>query len=170
MEISKGPELQAGPPAMPLPQTADSVVNPADDGIAAREVMYRVQEELGQLLRRRSDLNRRIATVKKTVDGLASMFGASALREDWKEFLIQSKPNRKRGFTMVCRAILMEANAPITTHELCDRMRQRDPTLIERHKDPVASATTVLNRLVKYGEAVRVVMVNAKNSWQWAPK
>jgi hypothetical protein len=170
MEISSGAVLHAGPPAMLLQQTEDGVVNSVDDGIAARAVIRQVQEELRQLLRQRSDLKRRIATVKKTVAGLACLFGESTLREDLKEFLDRGKASHKKGFTNICRAILIEAKTPITIRELCDRMRERDPALIERHKDPIASATTVLNRLVKYGEAHRVTLVGNKNSWQWASK
>jgi hypothetical protein len=36
-----------------------------------------------------------------------------------------------------------------------------------RHKDPLASVTTVLNRLVEYGEARSVVGQNGKRAWEW---
>jgi hypothetical protein len=36
-----------------------------------------------------------------------------------------------------------------------------------RHKDPLASVTTVLNRLVEYGEARTVVRENGRRAWQW---
>jgi hypothetical protein len=39
--------------------------------------------------------------------------------------------------------------------------------VIERHKDPLASVTTVLNRLVEYGEARAVVGVNGRRAWEW---
>jgi hypothetical protein len=36
-----------------------------------------------------------------------------------------------------------------------------------RHKDPLASVTTVLNRLVEYGEAKAVVRENGRRAWEW---
>jgi hypothetical protein len=36
-----------------------------------------------------------------------------------------------------------------------------------RHKDPLASVTTVLNRLVEYGEALSLVRDNGRRAWQW---
>jgi hypothetical protein len=41
------------------------------------------------------------------------------------------------------------------------------PLLMARHKDPMASVTTVLNRLVAYGEAKAVVLENGRRAWQW---
>jgi hypothetical protein len=40
------------------------------------------------------------------------------------------------------------------------------PALLARHKDPMASVTTVLNRLVEYGEA-QPVLANGRRAWQW---
>jgi hypothetical protein len=39
--------------------------------------------------------------------------------------------------------------------------------MLTRHKDPVASVTTVLNRLVDYGEAQAVVLSNGRRAWCW---
>jgi hypothetical protein len=36
-----------------------------------------------------------------------------------------------------------------------------------RHKDPLASVTTVLNRLVEYGEARAVVNEHGRRAWEW---
>jgi hypothetical protein len=41
------------------------------------------------------------------------------------------------------------------------------PPLLLRHKDPLASVTTVLNRLVEYGEARAVVRENGRRAWEW---
>jgi len=38
--------------------------------------------------------------------------------------------------------------------------------LLARHKDPMASVTTVLNRLVDYGEA-QAVVANGRRAWRW---
>ncbi len=39
---------------------------------------------------------------------------------------------------------------------------------MQRHKDPLASVTTVLNRLAEYGEAQSVVRENGRRAWVWA--
>jgi len=39
--------------------------------------------------------------------------------------------------------------------------------MLERHKDPMASVTTVLNRLVAYGEARAVSLDNGRRAWVW---
>jgi hypothetical protein len=39
--------------------------------------------------------------------------------------------------------------------------------MLARHKDPMASVTTVLNRLVDYGEAQPVVLSSGRRAWQW---
>jgi len=39
--------------------------------------------------------------------------------------------------------------------------------MLARHKDPMASVTTVLNRLVAYGEAKAVSIDKGRRAWQW---
>ena len=39
--------------------------------------------------------------------------------------------------------------------------------MLARHKDPMASVTTVLNRLVDYGEARPVVLDSGRRAWRW---
>jgi predicted transcriptional regulator len=63
--------------------------------------------------------------------------------------------------------VLMEAGRPLAVREVCEQIQQRLPTLLLRHKDPLASVTTVLNRLVEYGEALSVVRENGRRAWQW---
>ncbi|PYX47075.1 MAG: hypothetical protein DMG79_14785, partial [Acidobacteria bacterium] len=48
----------------------------------------------------------------------------------------------------------------------CDYLQQKMPVLLARHKDPMASVTTVLNRLVEYGEA-QAVLLNGRRAWCW---
>jgi len=43
---------------------------------------------------------------------------------------------------------------------------EKMPELLARHKDPMASVTTVLNRLVEYGEA-EAVMASGRRAWRW---
>jgi len=39
--------------------------------------------------------------------------------------------------------------------------------MLARHKDPMASVTTVLNRLVDYGEAEAVALNSGRRAWRW---
>jgi hypothetical protein len=61
----------------------------------------------------------------------------------------------------------MEAERPLGAREVCDNIRRRLPPVLLRHKDPLASVTTVLNRLVEYGEARTVLGENGRRAWQW---
>jgi hypothetical protein len=46
-------------------------------------------------------------------------------------------------------------------------LQQRFPELLERHKDPIASVTTVLNRLADYNEARCSLDSNGRRVWEW---
>jgi hypothetical protein len=61
----------------------------------------------------------------------------------------------------------MEANRALSAREVCDRIQERIPPMLARHKDPMASVTTVLNRLVAYGEAKAVALDSGRRAWQW---
>jgi hypothetical protein len=60
----------------------------------------------------------------------------------------------------------MQAGHAMNARDICDYFQQKMPTLLARHKDPMASVTTVLNRLVEYGEAQAVVS-NGRRAWRW---
>jgi hypothetical protein len=63
--------------------------------------------------------------------------------------------------------VLMQAARPLGAREVCEQMQQKIPPVILHHKDPLASVTTVLNRLVEYGEAQSVVRENGRRAWKW---
>ena len=63
--------------------------------------------------------------------------------------------------------ILMEAKRALSARDVCDRIQEKMPPMLERHKDPMASVTTVLNRLVAYGEARAVSLENGRRAWEW---
>jgi hypothetical protein len=62
--------------------------------------------------------------------------------------------------------ILMQAGRAMNARDICDYFQQKMPALLARHKDPMASVTTVLNRLVEYGEA-QAVLSNGRRAWRW---
>lgn len=132
-----------------------------------QEVVRQAHEELQQLLHQRAEVMRRIGTIKQTIAGLASLFGDGVLGDELLELVDRKSNGRQPGFTKACRMILMEANRALSAREVCDRIQERIPLMLERHKDPMASVTTVLNRLVAYGEARAVALDNGRRAWQW---
>jgi len=131
------------------------------------EVLRAARLELETLLRRRAEITRQIGTVKQAIIGLANIFGGSALQEAVLELIDHRTTNRQSGFTRACRYLLTEANRPLNSSEMCEELRKKFPDVASRHKDPTASVTTVLNRLVAYGEAVPSKDSQGRRAWQW---
>lgn len=132
-----------------------------------QEVVRQAHEELRQLLHQRADVMRRIGTIKQTIAGLANLFGDSVLSDELLELVDRKSNGRQPGFTKACRMVLMDANRALSARDVCARIQERMPPMLERHKDPMASVTTVLNRLVAYGEARAVALDNGRRAWQW---
>jgi hypothetical protein len=132
-----------------------------------QEVVRQAHDELRQLLQQRAEVMRRIGTVKQTIVGLANLFGDSVLSEELLELVDRKSNGRQPGFTKACRMILMESGRAMSARDVCDQIQQKIPAMLARHKDPMASVTTVLNRLVDYGEAQPVVLSNGRRAWQW---
>jgi hypothetical protein len=142
-------------------------LDPGVNGVPVQQVVQAAHDELLQLMQRRAEIMKRIGTVKQTIAGLANLFGEEVLGDDLLE-LIDRKPNgRQPGFTKACRAVLMEARRPLGAREVCGDLEKRDPALLARHKDPLASVTTVLNRLVDYGEARSLTNDRGRRVWEW---
>jgi len=141
--------------------------NLAGNGEHVQEVVRAAHEELRQLMRQRAEVMKRIGTVKQTIVGLANLFGDEVLSEELLDLVDRKSGGRQPGFTKACRMVLMEADRPLLAREVCEQIQQRIPPVLLRHKDPLASVTTVLNRLVEYGEARTVVRENGRRAWQW---
>jgi hypothetical protein len=132
-----------------------------------QEVVRQAHQELRELLRQRADVMRRIGTIKQTIAGLANLFGDGVLNDELLELVDRKSNGRQPGFTKACRMILMDANRALSARDVCEHIRQKMPPMLDRHKDPMASVTTVLNRLVAYGEAKAVALDNGRRAWQW---
>jgi hypothetical protein len=131
-----------------------------------QEVIRQAHGELRQLLEHRAEIMKRIGTVKQTISGLANLFGDGVLNEELMELVDRKSSGRQPGFTKACRMILMQAGRPMNARDICDHFQQKIPAMLARHKDPMASITTVLNRLVEYGEA-QAVFSNGRRAWRW---
>jgi len=131
------------------------------------EVIRSAQRELYELLERRTELMKRMGTIKQTLAGLAAMFGDCVLNNDLLLLLDRKPSSRQPGFTRACRTVLMESGAPLSTRQVCVLLKARFPEALERHKDPIASVATVLNRLVDYSEARRLHDAKGRRAWEW---
>jgi hypothetical protein len=131
------------------------------------QAIVQLQAELESLLKQRAEIVKRIGTIRQTIMGLANVFGEGTLGPEIMELVDHRQQERQTGFTKTCRVVLMEANRPLTAQEVCQHIRERNPALLARHKDPLASVTTVLNRLASYGEARFVLNEKDRRAWQW---
>jgi hypothetical protein len=146
---------------------AESDLTGMGNSASAQQVVKAAHEELLQLMRQRAEVMKRIGTVKQTIAGLANLFGDHVLGDDLLE-LIDRKPNgRQPGFTKACRRVLMEVRRPLGAREVCVELERYAPAILARHKDPLASVTTVLNRLVDYGEARSLSNDHGRRVWEW---
>ena len=132
-----------------------------------QEVLRAACDELQVLLERRAEIMRRIGSIKQTMTGLANMFGEDILSDDTLDLLDRRSGGRRSGLTRVCRVVLMEAKTPLGIREVCEQIEHRIPTLLDHHKDPRSSVTTVLSRLVAYGEALTMADNGGRRVWQW---
>src|SRR5258706_14857396 len=82
-----------------------------------QEVIRSAQQELGQLLRQRADIMKRIGTVKQTLVCLAKVFGDDVLSIDVLRLLGHVATRKQPGFTRACRLVLMEAAAPLDARQ-----------------------------------------------------
>jgi hypothetical protein len=144
-------------------------IKPAEkyDVAHVQEVIRQAHDELRQLMQQRAEVVKRIGTVKQTISGLANLFGDGVLNDELMELVDRKTNGRQPGFTKACRMILMESGRALSARDICEYFEQKLPTMLARHKDPMASVTTVLNRLVEYGEAEAVHANNGKRAWRW---
>jgi hypothetical protein len=131
------------------------------------EVIQRADQELRHLMAERAELTKRIGTVKRTMMGLAKLFG-----DDNMDAVISGLVDRKRGprqpgITGACRRVLMEARRPMSGRQVCDEIQRTAPLLLARHKDPMSTMNTILARLVEYGEAKVSPGSHGQRVWLW---
>ena len=75
-----------------------AVLNRTQIGSASvQEVLRQAQEELRGLLQQRTDLMRRIGTVKQTISGLANLFGDEILSAELLQMVDRKPPGRAPG-------------------------------------------------------------------------
>ena len=145
--------------------THNGVVNAS--AASVQSTMRHLHDELAQLLEKRTAVMRRIAGAKRTIVGLAALFGDTALDDELRKLVGMRTAQRLPGLTDMCRTVLMEADRGLTVHDIQTAICGQNPALLAGHKNPVASLTTILNRLVTSGEAQRFLLNNNRRVWQW---
>ena len=123
--------------------------------------------ELKSLLQQRAEIAKRIVITKRTILGLSKLFGESVLPAELARLVDGSPQKRCQGLTSQCRRILMESGLAYSAVELYQQLTAREPTLLMRHKDPLASVTTILNRLKSYGEVAVSSKAGGQRVWAW---
>lgn len=132
-----------------------------------QEVISSAEQELRDLLRQRSEIMKRMGTIKQALVYLAKTFGDDALTPDVRALLGRGSTRKQPGFTRACRTVLMESDIPLEARQGYRELARRFPELVERHKDPMASVTTVFNRLVGYGEVRSFLNAKGRKVWEW---
>lgn len=148
--------------------TATNITNPIRPPNGhVHEVVSSAERELRDLLRQRAEIMRRMGTIKQALVYLAKTFGDDVLTQDVLPLLGRGSARKQPGFTRACRTVLMEAEMPLEARHGYRELALRFPDLVERHKDPMASVTTVFNRLVGYGEARSFFNGQGRRVWEW---
>jgi hypothetical protein len=139
-------------------------------GEHVEEVVERLRQELDSLLKQRAAIIKKLGTIKQTILGLANLFGDDVISEDLLELVGHRPSSRQPGFTQACRTVLMESDRPLLTQEVGQEIERRNPALLARQKNPLASVSTVLNRLASYGEVRFMANEKERRVWQWVTK
>jgi hypothetical protein len=132
-----------------------------------QDVIRRAEGELRQLIEERAEVTKRIGTVKQTIVGLANLFGDGILDAALLDLVDRKSGPRQPGITRACRRVLLEAGRPMSARDVCDQVQRTLPTLLARHKDPMATVNTILGRLVDYGEATVLPGDHGQRAWLW---
>jgi hypothetical protein len=132
-------------------------------------VLEVMQRQLQLLKQEHGAIQQSIVTVKRTIAGLACIFGQSVISEELRGALSARtmRPNGSGpGLTRTCAQLLAESPEPLTAAELLALIQQKYPSLLTHNKDPKASLTTVLGRLSKYGDVQGVLNEGGARAWQ----
>jgi len=112
-------------------------------------VVERAQDQLRHLTLLHQEIAQRIAIIERTIEGLAFLYGGELQRKPKDGATAQ----RRRGITNACRVALNRTDAPLSTREVYAILQAESPDLFRQPGNHHAALLTILNRLVKYGEA-----------------
>ena len=118
--------------------------------------------ELQDLLRKRSQMNRRIEVLRKTIRAL---LGNERDRDSHNYSAVRLTPRRREGITHVCRTILKQAAGPLTRQQITEAIRASHPTEAARYRDLSSVVTAVLRYLLESGEANNTFNEEGHRTW-----
>jgi hypothetical protein len=131
-------------------------------------VIGQLQSELRVLQLERAAILKRIGKIKKTIVGLADVFGSDGMDGELQGFLALQSARRFRthtGLTDLCRQLLREAPEPLTAREILGQIQERSPAGLVGHRHPLNSLRMILRRLVAYGEAEESLTEKSLRAW-----
>lgn len=142
--------------------------SPADAGIPDVQVIVAAaHDELRRLIQQRTEITKRIGKIKQTIGGLCTLFGDDEVNDHTRELVNDKVIVRRSGITQACRKVLMEAGCPLTARNVSEQIQQGTTLNPSGSKNLVATVTTVLNRLGRYGEARTVPRHTGPRAWVW---
>ncbi|MGA8618177.1 MAG: hypothetical protein WB660_06595 [Candidatus Sulfotelmatobacter sp.] len=162
MILTNNPIEREGTDTEPL-----SVQSPKHEEL--EPVIGQLQSQLRVLKLERAAIVKRIGIIKKTVVGLADLFGSDVIKGDLQDLLpLQSAPRSRthRGLTDLCRELLMEASEPLTVRQILRQLQDKSPGGVDRQRHPENSLRVILSRLVAYGEAEELRTKEGLCAWK----
>lgn len=133
--------------------TATTESSPASHDPHLRPIVDLAREQLQQFIQQRDEITNRIRTIRQTILGLGNLYGNELLSDELHHLVAKTHRTTHSGFTNACRTVLRQAENALSAREVCSLLQQHFPTVLQHNNNPMASVTTILNRLVKYGEA-----------------
>jgi hypothetical protein len=124
-------------------------------------VVERAVDQLRQLTLQHQEIAQRIAIIKRTINGLAFLYGGELQRRPENG----ATAERRRGITNACRVVLNRADTSLSAREVYAILQGEFLDLFRQPGNHNASLVTILNRLVKYGEADTFIR-NGSRFWQ----
>ena len=120
------------------------------------------EHELRELLRHRSQVNRRISVLRKTI---RAVLGDEGVREARASSAVRLTPRKREGITHACRTVLTQATAPLTLKDIADQVRREHSTAAAHQRDLLASVSAVLRYLLESGEANNTFNEDGNRTW-----
>ena len=128
-------------------------------------VVEQVGDQLRQLTLQRQEIAQRIAIIKRTINGLALLYGGELQPKPEDGATAKARP----GITNACRVLLNRAETPLRAREVYAILQGEFPDFFRQPGNHYASLVTILNRLVKYGE-IDTFLQNGSRFWQRRPQ
>lgn len=132
-------------------------------------VIGQLQSELRVLRVERAAILKRIGTIKKTIAGLADLFGSDVINGELQDLLSLQSARRLRthtGLTDLCRQLLKESTEPLTIRQILGQLQEKSPFALAGHRHPLNSLRMIFSRLVAYGEAEELLTEKGLRAWR----